>query len=154
MRFKTKFDRSLVVVLVLTAVLTCLLLPGIRLFAPNTRPVPLFAVLMPLLIWAIVLPATLPQYYDVRDDGLFVRQGWKKSLIPYASINEVQSVTDTRSAAVFSAERIQIVTGAGRRYVIAVAEEERFMDEMARRCPQLVRKPSGLGYPLAAPSDV
>lgn len=154
MRFKTKFDRWLVVVLILTAALTCVILPLVRLFVPTPRPVPLAAVFLPLVIWLIVLPSTLPQYYDVRDDGLFIRQGWRKSLIPYASITEVQSVTDSRSAAVFSVDRILVDTRSGRRYLIAVAEEERFMDELARRCPQLDRKPSGLGMPLAAPSDI
>jgi hypothetical protein len=153
-RFKTKFDRWIVAVLVLTAGLTCIVLPVIRLLVPGSQPVPLPAVFLPFAIWLIVLPNTLPQYYEVREDGLFIRQGWRKSLIRYASIAEVQSMTDTRSAAVFSADRVHIVTQSGKRFIIAVAEEARFLDEVAKRCPQLDRKPFGLGTPLSAPSDL
>ncbi|HTA46240.1 MAG TPA: PH domain-containing protein [Bryobacteraceae bacterium] len=154
MRFKTKFDRWIVIVLTLTSVLTCIVLPLIRLLVPGSQPVPLPAVFLPVVIWLIVLPNTLPQYYDLREDGLFIRQGWRKSLIPYSSIAEVQSMTDTRSAAVFSADRIHIVTQNGKRFIIAVAEEERFFDELAKRCTQLDRKPFGLGTPFSVPSDV
>lgn len=153
MRFKTKFDGWIVVVLVLTAILTCVILPLLQLM-PHTRPVPPFAMFMPLVIWLIVLPNTLPQYYDVRDDGLFIRQGWRKSLIPYASITEVQPVNDARSAAVFSTDRIFIGTKEGKRFIIAAAEEERFLDALAARCPQLDRKGPGLLLPLSAPSDI
>ena len=154
MRFKTKFDRWIVIVLVLTAALTCILLPVVRVLVPGSQPIPLPAVFVPVVIWLIVLPNTLPQYYELRSDGLFIRQGWRKSLVPYASIAEAQAMADTRSAPVFSADRIHIVTETGKRFIIAVAEEERFLDELAKRCPQLNQKPSGLGMPLSTPSDI
>jgi hypothetical protein len=34
-------------------------------------------------------------------------------------------------------DRIRLVTNGGRRYVIAVAEEKRFLAEIWKRCPQL-----------------
>ena len=37
----------------------------------------------------------------------------------------------------------------GRRHLIALAEEERFIDEVARLCPQLERKGFGPGMPMA-----
>lgn len=153
MRFRTKFDRWIVVVLTLTAALTCVVLPLMQLM-PHSRPVPAFVMFLPIVIWLIVLPNTLPQYYDVRDDGLFIRQGWRMSVIPYSSITEVQSVNDSRSAAVFSTDRVFIATNEGKRFIIAVAEEERFLDALAARCPQLDRKPWGLGMPLSSPSDL
>lgn len=153
-RFKTRFDRWLVVVLILTAIMTCLILPLLRLAAPHTQPVPWPAVFLPLVIWLIVLPATLPQYYEIREDGLFVRQGWRRILIPYGSIIEVQSTTDTRSAAVFSAERLLITVQSGKRYIIAVAEEAQFLDELGKRCPQLDSRPFGLGIPFSGPSAI
>ena len=123
MRFKTKFDRWIVLVLVITAALTCVVLPRIRLLVPGSQPVPLPAVFMPFAIWLIVLPNTLPQ------------------LLPYSSIVEVQPTTDTRSAAVFSADRIFVMTQIGKRFILAVVEEERSLEELARRCPQQDRKP-------------
>jgi len=103
------------------------------------------------VLWFIVLSCTLPQHYEVRADGLFIRQGWRKNLIPYASLLEVQSVSDSRSAAVFSADRILIVTQNSKRFVIAVAEDEAFFSELAKRCPQLERRPFGLGTPFSPP---
>jgi hypothetical protein len=103
------------------------------------------------VLWLVVLSGTLPQYYEVRADGLFIRQGWRKSLIPYASLVEVQSVSDSRSAALFLTDRILIVTQSGKRFVIAVAEHDRFFSELAKRCPQLERRAFGLGTPLSPP---
>jgi hypothetical protein len=148
MRFQTRYDRWLVVVIVLTIVLTCGILPALRIFAPGSNPPPLWVALLPVAIWLVVIPCTLPQYYEVREDGLFLRQGWRKRLIPYGSLVEVQEMSDTRSAGVFSWDRILVVTREGKRFLIAVEEEERFMTEVAKRCPQLERKPFGLSVPL------
>lgn len=150
MRFKTKFDRWLVIVLVVAACAS-FTLPA-SLLRPGLHPTPQIAAacFVPLL-WLIVLSGTLPQYYEARADGLFIRQGWRKSLIPYASLVEIQSVSDSRSAAVFSTDRILILLGNGKRFVIAVAEDESFFSELAKRCPQLERRAFGLGTPLSPP---
>jgi hypothetical protein len=150
MRFETKFDRWLVIVLALAACATfslpfSLLKPG-----PHLAPQIVAAFFVPLL-WIAVVSCTLPQYYEARADGLFIRQGWKKSLIPYESLLEVQSVSDSRSAAVFSTDRILIVTQDNKSVVIAVAEDDRFFAELAKRCPQLERRAFGLGTPLSPP---
>jgi hypothetical protein len=136
MRFATRFDRWLVVLLVIAALVSCGAIPYL------------------LPVWLAVLSMTLPQYYEVRDNGLFIRQGWRKILIPYASLIELQSVTNSMSAAVFSSQRILIVTREGRRILIAVAEDDRFLEEVSRRAPQLERKAFGLGLPLAPPTFV
>jgi hypothetical protein len=151
MRFETKFDRWLVIVLVFTACVT-FSVPASLLLTPGPHPTPqtLAACFVPVL-WLVVLSGTLPQYYEVRADGLFIRQGWKKSLIPYASLLEVTPQSDSRSAAVFSIDRILIVTRNGKRLVIAVAEDDRFFSELAKRCPQLERRAFGLGTPLSPP---
>ncbi len=87
----------------------------------------------------------------MRADGLFIRQGRKKSLISYASVVEVQSVSDARSAAVYSTDRILILLQNGKRFVIAVAEDDGFFSELAKRCPQLERRAFGPGAPLSPP---
>jgi hypothetical protein len=149
MRFETKFDRWLVVVLAIAACAT-FSLPASLFLKPGPHPTPqiVAACFVPVL-WFIVLSGTLPQYYEVSLDGLFIRQGWKKSLIPYASLIEVTPQSDSRSAAVFSTDRILIVTQDNKRFVIAVAEDERFFSELAKRCPQLERRAFGLGTPLS-----
>jgi hypothetical protein len=107
---------------------------------------------LPWPIWSIVLLCTLPQYYEVRPDGLFIRQGWRKVLIAYADLTELQATTDTRSAAVFSMDRMLVGTRDGRSLIIAPADQEGFLAAVAQRCPRLERKGSGLGSPLSAPT--
>jgi hypothetical protein len=141
MRFETRYDRRLVVLLALTAVVTCVGLPVARVLAPNSHPGPVWLSFIPLLVWLIVLPCTLPQYYEVRENGLFLRQGWRRILIPYASLVELQSMSDSRSAGVFSTQRLLVATSESKRFIIAVAEEERFLAEIARRCTA-VRAPA------------
>jgi hypothetical protein len=148
MRFETKFDRWQLVVLIVAAIVTCVVMPLNRLLAPGTHPDPLWLSFLPLFLWLIILPCTLPQYYVLQGDGLFLRKGWKKSLVPYASLVDVQCNSDSRSAGVFSTDRILLATQEGKRYLIAVAEEERFLDELSKRCPQLSRKPFGLAVSM------
>src|ERR1035441_6189515 len=118
MRFETKFDRWLVIVLIFAACAT-FSLPASLFLKPGPHPAPqiVAACFVPVL-WFIVLSGTLPQYYEVRADGLFIRQGWKKSLIPYQSLLEVRPLSDSRSAAVFSNDRILIVLQNNNRFVI------------------------------------
>jgi len=85
----------------------------------------------------------------VAGDGLFLRQGWRRILIPYASLVELQCMTDSRSAGVFSTQRILVVTAEGKRYLIAVADEEGFLEAVAARCPQLEKRGFGLAVPMA-----
>jgi hypothetical protein len=148
MRFATKFDRRMIVMLIIGAAVS-LGLPTRSLLVRHQPPLPI--ALLPWAIWAVVLVAMLPQYYDVRDDGLFIRQGLRKVLIPYASLAEMQPFYDTRSAGVFSCDRMRVVTSQLREYVIAPADADAFLDAVARRAPQLQRKGMGLSLPLSVP---
>jgi Bacterial PH domain len=152
MRFETRFDQGLVSLMALAAVASCVAPPVLRFLAPGPNPGPPWLAFTPWGIWLIVLPCMLPQYYEVRETGLFLRQGWRKSLIPYSSLVELQPRSDSMSAAVFSTDRILVVTAEGKRFLIAVAEDERFLAEVAKRSPQLDRRNFGLGMPLAPPS--
>ena len=149
MRFETKFDRGPVIMLVVATSLA-IVVPASFFLSPGPDAPPILAYFFPLLLLAVVSCA-LPQYYELRDEGLFIRQGWRKNLIPYASLVEVQSVSDARTAAVFSTDRIVIVLTNGKRFVIAVAEDDRFFSELAKRCAQLERSAFGLATPLSPP---
>lgn len=152
MRFETRFDRWLVVFLMVSFLATCFVIPTLIFLAPGSALAARCLAFAPLLIWLIVLPNTLPQYYEVREDGLFVRQGWRKSLLPYASLVELQRMSDARSAAVYSTRRILIVTKESQQFLIAVADEARFLTEVAGRCSHLQKRPFGFGLPLSAPT--
>jgi hypothetical protein len=150
MRFKTRYDRWLILLFLATAIFTCVALPALRFLAPGSHPGPVWVSFLPLIVWSVILPCMLPQYYEIRESGLFLRQGWKRTLIPYAALAELQSMSDARSAGVFSTQRLLVTTTEGRRFLIALAEEERFLEEIARRCPQLEQRPFGLGLPFAS----
>lgn len=113
------------------------------------QPVMLLVAMVLVVFWIVVLVSVLPQYYEVRDGGLFLRQGWRRTLIPWNLLAQLQTMQDSRSAGVFSTQRVLVVTESGKEYLIAVAEEERFLEEVLKRCPQLERRPFGLALPLA-----
>jgi hypothetical protein len=102
MRFKTKFDRS-IVALMFAGVALSLVLPAELFFtASGPHRLPLWCAVLPFwLIWGVVVTCMLPQYYEVRTEGLFIRQGWREILIPYAALVGIQAVSDARSARVF-----------------------------------------------------
>jgi hypothetical protein len=152
MRFATKFDGWLMCLLVPVAVLTCIVLPGMRLFRAGAHPAPLPLTLLPPVLCIFVLAATLPQYYEVRGEGLFIRQGWRKVLVPYPSLVELQPTLDARSAPVYSMDRLLVVTRENRRYVIAPAGQERFLAAVAQWAPHLERRAGGLSTALSAPT--
>ena len=154
MRFETKYDRWLVFFLGLAAILTCVVAPAASIVTPGSPREPLWLTLMPPVLWLIVITCTWPQYYELRENGLFLRQGWKKSLIPYTSLVQLQPISDSPSSGVFSTDRIILITRQGRQFEIAVAQETRFLEEVSKRCPQLERRPFGLGVSFSSPSMV
>jgi len=96
----------------------------------------------------IALAAMLPQYYELRPDGLFIRQGWRRKVIPYAALVAVRPATDGRSAAVLSMDRVQVLTQDAGRWIIAPREQQRFFDQFAGFAPQLQRQGAGLALPF------
>jgi hypothetical protein len=150
MRFKTKFDWWIVTALLGGAFAT-LVLPWVNTARASDyhHPVPLAIKLLFPVIWMVVLICTLPQYYEVRADGLFIRQGWRHALIPYADLVELSATTDSRSAGVFSMDRLTVMARDSRTFIIAPDDQPGFIDAVQQRCPQLERKGFGLALPFA-----
>ena len=143
MRFETKFDLWIVAAMIAGAAVSL----GVPLAVGAWRVAP-WAAVLPWIIWVVVLPCVLPQYYELRQDALFIRQGWRKIVIPYAFLVALQAVSDSRSAGVFSTDRVIVTTREGKTYVIAPAKQEEFLDEVASRTG-LKRRGSGLALPLS-----
>ena len=102
-----------------------------------------------LMLWLAAMSACWPQYYETRAGFLFIRQGWRKITISYAELTAVVSSSDARSAAVFSTDRVLVETSAGKRYIIAPADQRGFFAEIAAHASQLEPCGGGLHMPLA-----
>jgi hypothetical protein len=83
----------------------------------------------------------LRQYADIREDGLQLRRGWKTFTLPWQTIAEVRSENARRETL--------IVAGSSRLLITTPANEDRFLAEIANRCPQLKKTPVGLQVPFA-----
>ncbi|MFP5235022.1 MAG: PH domain-containing protein [Acidobacteriota bacterium] len=136
MRFKTRYDGWILAVLVVAGVIQVGIPASIYLGGAVPAKWLWIFLVGPLAI-GFVLWMTLPQYYDVREDGLFIRQGWRKAVLPYADLNEMRAEDGVLSAPVFSLHRIYLNTTQSGQWVIAVAEQDRFLAEVKTRAPQL-----------------
>lgn len=137
MRFQTKVDTWLAVCLgigMLVGLLTPFVVLAYSLLLQ--RPAPWF-LLAPVAIWIVALAATIPQYYELRLDELFIRQGWRQYLIDYRVLRSARPVDSAWSAAVFSTRRVRIETEGKGAFLIAPRDRRLFLDELAKRAPQL-----------------
>ncbi len=152
MRFETKFDWGNKIAIVFAAILFPVALVSVYLRHSHHRdsfPDYCFIfVTLGIVGRVFLLPWSLPQYYEVRDDGLFIRQGVNKTLIPYASLVTIHPAQTARPLRVFSMDRLLIATKNGERFVIAVAEPERFLAEVAKHCPEMKLRHSRLEVPF------
>jgi hypothetical protein len=92
------------------------------------------------LILLAYLAFLLPQSYETTPEGLLIRAGLYRKLIPYASITAVGPCSDTRSGLALSMDRLKISYGSGKEFHIAPADQEGFMADLAMRTPQLVKR--------------
>lgn len=152
MRFKTRYDLWLVAVLLFVAVGWTI--SALVLQSQGTPFSEYWKRLIPgVILVFFTLVFCLPQYYEIRENDLFIRRGLMKKILPFSSIIELQQTISALSAPVFSMHRILITTTNNPRIIIAVAEEDRFLKEMLIRCPHLEKKPYGLGLPLVSPTS-
>jgi hypothetical protein len=151
MRFETRYDKWLAGVLIATG-LIIFGLPVALYFNLSAHGQPVWPLFFGPAVFVFVLSATLPQYYELREDGLFIRQGWKKALLPYSALCELRTVNSVFSAPVFSTHRLQVTAVPGGLFLIAVAEQKQFLSEVALRAPQLEQWPSGLKARDGSPS--
>jgi hypothetical protein len=101
---------------------------------------------MPLIL-LLVCFKNFPEYYEVQENGLFVRQGWKKNLIPYSTIDMLLPL-----APAFRwlppINRILVIPEKGENFVVTPSEKETFLTEISKRCPQLEQSETKYGLSL------
>jgi hypothetical protein len=104
--------------------------------------------LLPLMFCYLSLRfcANYPHYFEFREDGLFVRQGWNGNLVPYDSFDKVLPITHLYKNS--STKRILVISKSGKTFVVALPEGESFVAEVSSRCPQLELRETEYGFSL------
>ena len=93
---------------------------------------------------AMIFGGCYPQSYGTAAEGLIVRAGLTKRVIPYSKITGVRPSSDGRSALALTLDRVAVEYGSGSGLLIGPANQEQFFEDMARRCPQLSPRGQGL----------
>ena len=137
LRFRARYDRWYIVVLcMLAAVIGGPLLPGSWL----NGHIPLANYGFAILPSIMLLAGAWPQSSELQAGGLLIRQGLRKIWLPYNSLTEVYQFTEiSLPVGIFSSQRLLIKTVLGDEHVITVVDEERFVEELQSRAPQLRR---------------
>jgi hypothetical protein len=146
MHFKTRYDAWLVVVVGAVAMLM-IVMPCLMYFSGDARAGQMWMFLIGPMVMVVALSAALPQYYDLREDGLSIRQGWRRAFLRYADLCQLRADTCVLSARVFSTHRVYLSAAPGGDWILAVADQERFLAEVQARAPQLQKVPGGLAMP-------
>ena len=89
------------------------------------------------LVLLVYLAFLVPQSYETTAEGLLIRAGLYRKLIPYASITAIGPCTDQRSSFALSMDRVKIAYESGKAIRIAPADQDGFMADLAMRTPQL-----------------
>jgi hypothetical protein len=88
--------------------------------------------------WVIVFGLCYPQSYETTAEGLLIRAGLMRRLIPYGSITRAEPSRDARSSMALSLDRVRIVYGDFSREVfLSPVEKSAFLEDLAKRAPQL-----------------
>lgn len=95
----------------------------------------------------MMLVAAVPQYYEVLEDGLFLRLRWKTRMIPYSSITEVYEVPDRKNHVHAEINLVRITTTTGEILIFGVEERATFVTELLNRCGLVERFTAGVTLP-------
>jgi hypothetical protein len=109
-----------------------------------------------LTVWGTVMTGlvaglTAPVRYECRAAGLHIRSGWLRWDVPYAAIRGAARSYRPLCAPAWSLRRVRIGLDDGGFILVSPPDRESFMDELAARCPHLVRTSSGLAARPSAP---
>jgi len=130
MTYKGKVDWWIGLALLLA--ITTPLVPGIVL---HRTPL----LIGPVVLLALIFGCLYPQKYETGGDALRIRAGLTTRTIPWSSITSVSPTSDSRSSLALSLDRV-LIEYSGDEIMIAPADQIRFFDDVASRCPQLSRR--------------
>ena len=135
-RFSSTFqDKSL---RISGAIYVCLM-PIIYFVAPDAHKAAPPERFIAWAVWLMMILVMLPQYYEVREDDLFLCLRWRRRLIPYVTVAELVDVRNRKGIDSLRAEVnvVRVTTTTGNTYTFGVEEKDRFLSEVLKRCPQV-----------------
>ena len=92
----------------------------------------------PILL--VLMLCAYPQSYETTPKGLVVRTALTKVLIPYEAISYVGPASEDRDTFSLTADRIRIQYGLASDILIAPANSQAFLSDMAKRTPHLMKR--------------
>jgi hypothetical protein len=92
----------------------------------------------PILL--ILMLCAYPQSYETQPEALVVRTALAKVLIPYRTISYIGPASEHHGAFSFTADRIRIQYGLAADILIAPANQNAFLADMAKRTPHLMKR--------------
>lgn len=95
----------------------------------------IMTVLVVLLYWGLVWPVE----YTLGDGELTVRFGAIRQRLPYDQIERVAPTRSILASPALSLDRLALHRPSGLPWMISPEDRERFLDQLARRAPHLVR---------------
>jgi hypothetical protein len=135
MRFRSKIDAWLIVLMVLTTTLalTLCLLPVAN-GAPRVALIPILVMTLVSALFVSLLAAT---HYTFVEASLQIRSGPFKWSIPLDQIRAIVPSRSLLSSPALSIDRLRIDFGQSRSIYISPADKEGFLREMRMRRPSL-----------------
>lgn len=96
------------------------------------------------VVSAAVLSLTVPVRYTLQAERLIVRSGWLTWDIPLAAVRRVEPTWSPLAGPAWSLRRVLIEWSQGDFILVSPDDRESFIDELAARCPHLIRRGAGL----------
>ncbi|MBA3848528.1 MAG: hypothetical protein C0502_00850 [Opitutus sp.] len=140
--FRSKVDVWLVVLLGVSAALP-LLAAGWLVWRGEFRGVLLLGLWGAVMLLAVGV-LTVPLRYVFRADRLHIQSGWLEWDVPYAGLRKAAPSLNPLSAPAWSIHRVKLESAGGSFILVSPDDRKSFMDELAARCPHLVRTADGL----------
>lgn len=110
-----------------------------------------------LALWGTVMGCVIaalswPLRYTLRSDHLHIRSGWLEWDVPYAALRHVRPTWNPMAGPAWSLRRVQL-DFANDFILVSPDDRESFIEELAERCPHLVRAGAGLASRPPSPHE-
>ena len=89
------------------------------------------------LVLGILLVAVYPQSYQTTPDGLLIRSGLTRRLVPYQAITFIGPSRSGQSSVALSVDRVKVEWAPSSEVLIAPADPAAFLADVAARAPHL-----------------